>query len=191
MIRALSLVLALVAAAPALAGASAPATPPADEGGESADGPRQRALAFAHRKLGRRFASDCSGFVLAAFREAGIRPTLRRGRSRSESLHRASRAVTQPRPGDLAFFHHTYDRNRDGRVNDPFSHVALVETVDGDAVTLLHRGARGIERVRMNLRRPSDPAANDPVRWRRKRDPRRLRVLSGELFAGYGALPGT
>lgn len=185
MIRAGALVLALLAGGPALAARRA------DDGGDGADAPRQRALAFAHRKLGRRFAGDCSGFVLAALREAGIRPALGRARSRSESLHRASRAVKRPRPGDLAFFHHTYDRNRDGRANDPYSHVALVETVHGDAVTLLHRGARGIERVRMNLRRPSDPGANDPVRWRRKRDPRRLRVLSGELFAGYGSLPGT
>jgi hypothetical protein len=181
-IRALALALAL------LAGGTAIAARPAHPGG---DGPRLRALAFARRHLGRRWANDCSGFVLAAFREAGLRPRLGRGRSRSESLHRASRPVQSPRPGHLAFFHHTYDRNRDGRANDPYSHVALVEAVDGDAVTLLHRGSRGIERVRMNLRRPSDPAANDPVRARRRRDPRKLRVLAGELFAGYGALPGT
>jgi len=169
-----------------LQGGAALAAPPADGGG----GPRARAVAFARRHLGERWREDCSGFVLSALRDAGVRPRLGPGRSRSESLRRASRPVEIPRPGDLAFFHHTYDRNRDGRANDPYTHVALVEAVDGERVTLLHRGSRGIERVRMDLRRPSDPAANDPVRARRRRDPRGLRVLSGELFAGYGALAG-
>lgn len=182
MIRRLALPLALLVGAPALA------APLADDGG---DGPRPRALAFARRHLGRPWADDCSGFVLAAWREAGLRPRLSAARSRSESLKRASRPVDSPRPGDLAFFHHTYDRDRDGRANDPYTHVALVEAVDGDAVTLLHRGSRGIERVRMDLTRPSDPAANDPVRARRRGEPRALRVLAGELFAGFGALPGS
>jgi hypothetical protein len=128
--------------------------------------------------------------VLAALREAGLRPRLGPGRSRSESLRRATRPVERPRPGDLAFFHHTYDRNRDGLANDPWTHVAIVEAAEGGAVVLVHRGSAGVERVRMDLRRPSDPAVNDPVRARRRRDPPSLRVLSGELFAGYGALPG-
>lgn len=181
MIRLVALPLAL------LAGAAALAAPAADEG----DGPRPRALAFARRHLGRPWPGDCSGFVLAAFGEAGLRPRLAPARSRSESLQRASAPVESPRPGDLAFFHHTYDRNRDGLANDPYTHVALVETVDGAAVTLVHRGLRGIERVRMDLTRPSDPAANNPVRARRRGEPRALRVLSGELFAGFGALPGS
>jgi hypothetical protein len=43
----------------------------------------------------------------------------------------------------------------------------------------------------MDLTRPSDPAANDPVRARRRGERRGLRVLAGELVAGFGALPGT
>lgn len=171
-----------------LAAVDAPAAAPADPG---PGGLRPRALAFARGHVGRPFAGDCSAFVLAAWREAGLRPRLSAARSRSEALERASRRVESPRPGDLAFFHHTYDRNRDGLPNDAYTHVALVEAVDGPRVTLLHRGSRGVERVRMDLTRPSDPAANDPVRARRRRDPPGLRVLSGELFAGFGALPGS
>ncbi len=55
---------------------------------------------------------------------------------------------------------------------------------------LLHRGRRGIERVRMDLSRPSDRAANDPVRHARAGDPPVTRVLAGDLFAGYGAVLG-
>lgn len=152
-------------------------------------GSRARAVAEALRHLGSPFRGDCSGFVIAAWRAAGVSLRLRPARSRSESLQRASRRVEAPRPGDLAFFHHTYDRNGDGLANDPFTHVALVEAVDGAKVTLLHRGSRGIERVRMDLARPSDRGANDPVRARRRGEDSRLRVLAGELFAGYGALP--
>jgi hypothetical protein len=162
---------------------------PARAGSAEPDAPRERAVAAAERALGRPFRGDCSAFVISAWRSAGIVPPLGSGRSRSESLRRGSVEVAQPRPGDLAFFHHTYDRNRDGRVNDLFSHVALVEVVDGDAVTLLHRGARGVERVRMDLARPSDPALNDPVRVLRRGERRKVRTLAGELFAGFGALP--
>lgn len=150
---------------------------------------RARVLEAARRRVGRPFPGDCSGFVLAALREAGVSLRLPRARSRSESIHLATRPTSAPRPGDLAFFDDTYDRNGDGLANDPYTHVALVEAVHGRTVTLLHRGRRGIERIRMDLDRPSDPAVNDPVRALRRDEDPRTRVLAGELFAGYGALP--
>ena len=127
--------------------------------------------------------------MLAALRAAGLTPRLGPARSRSEALYRASRPVERPRPGDLVFFHDTYDRDRNGRGGDRFTHVGLVEAVDGDAVAILHRGGR-VERIRMDLARPSDPAANDPVRVARRRDARGTRYLAGELFAAYGELLG-
>lgn len=155
-----------------------------------AAGPRARALAAAQARLGQRYQDDCSGFVIAVWRSAGLSLRLHPARSRSESLQRASRKVARPRPGDLAFFDHTYDRNRDGRANDPFTHVALVEAVDGERVTMLHRGSKGVERIRMDLARPSDAGTNDPVRRLRRGEDRATRVLAGELFAGFGAVPG-
>jgi hypothetical protein len=172
-----ALVLAALAAAPRVATARAP----------GADA-RAELVAAARRRLGGAFPGDCSGFVLSLLRTAGVPVSLAPARSRSESLYRASRRVSDPRPGDLAFFHDTYDRDRDGRANDPFTHVALVEAVDGSRVLLLHRSSRGIERVRMDLARPGDREANDPVRHLRRGEPRTLRVLAGELFAGYGAV---
>ncbi len=152
---------------------------------------RGRAVAAARRHLGRPYRDDCSGFVMAVYRAAGVRVRLAPARSRSESLFRASRRVEAPRPGDLAFFHHTYDRNRDGRADDRYTHVALVEAVHGPAVVLLHRSSRGIERIRMNLTHPSDRDLNDPVRALRRGEDPATRTLAGELFAGYGALPQT
>ncbi|WP_242394572.1 NlpC/P60 family protein [Anaeromyxobacter oryzisoli] len=151
------------------------------------DALRARILDAARGRLGTRPALDCSGYVLAAYRAAGVVVQLGPRRSRSESLHDASRPVTRPRPGDLAFFHDTYDRNRNGRLDDPYSHVALVEAVDGDVVTMLHRGGR-IERIQMDLAHPSDPDANGRLRILRRRDPRGTRYLAGELFAAFGEL---
>lgn len=148
----------------------------------------ERIVAAAQHLLGRPFRGDCSGFVLSLLREAGVRPALPPARSRSESLFRGGEPVAAPRPGHLAFFHDTYDRNRDGRRNDRFTHVALVEKVEGELVTLLHRGLHGIERLRMDLARPRDPSANDRVRIPRKADPPGTPLLAGELFAGFGAV---
>ena len=178
-VRRLALV-AILAASPALA---AEGVPPAPHGGV-----RERMVTAARRLVGRPFRGDCSAFVLSILHGAGIRPVLPPARSRSESLWWTSRAVETPRPGDLAFFHDTYDRNHDGLANDPYTHVALVEAVEGAVVTLLHRGLGRIERIRMDLAHPRDPAANDAVRIARVGDPPGTRVLSGELFAGFGAL---
>ncbi|ACG75319.1 conserved hypothetical protein [Anaeromyxobacter sp. K] len=148
---------------------------------------RDEVLEAARARLGARTRLDCSGYVLAALRAAGLTPRLGPARSRSEALYRASRPVERPRPGDLVFFHDTYDRDRNGHGGDRFTHVGLVEAVDGDAVTILHRGGR-VVRIRMDLARPSDPTANDPVRIARRRDARGTRYLAGELFAAYGEL---
>jgi peptidoglycan DL-endopeptidase CwlO len=186
---------------PALEPADAAPVPDADGAASGAEQPaaaereaspeddrvRSRIVAAARRRLGTRPKLDCSGYVLDAYRRAGLAVRLGPGRSRSEALARASRPVDAPRPGDLAFFHDTYDRNRDGRADDAFTHVALVESVDGDEVTLLHRGGR-VQRIRMDLSHPSDPTLNDTVRVHRRMDAPGTRYLAGELFTAFGEL---
>jgi hypothetical protein len=127
--------------------------------------------------------------VLAALRDARVRlPPLPPARSRSESLWRASRRVEAPRPGDLAFFHDTYDRNRDGKLGDRFTHVAVVEQVQGGRVVLVHRNGSRVERLHMHLGRPEDAGANDQLRVKKRGDVPGTRYLAGELFAAFGAL---
>jgi hypothetical protein len=148
---------------------------------------RARVVAAGREHLGKRFRGDCSGFVRRAHSAAGVPlPANLPGRSGSESLHRRLPHVRTPRPGDLAFFHRTYDR--DGRRGpNLFTHVALVEKVEGPRVTLLHRGGKGVQRLRMNLARPSDPRENGAVRRRRAGDAPRQAYLTGQLFAGYAS----
>ncbi|WP_243337867.1 NlpC/P60 family protein [Anaeromyxobacter soli] len=171
------------------AGAEAAPERAAQPGADAAlDAVRERIVAAARALLGRRFRGDCSAFVLRAYRAAGVGVRLGPGVSRSESLYRASRPVEAPRPGTLVFFHDSYDRDRDRRLDDRFTHVALVERVEGTTVFLLHRARTGVERARMDLSRPDDPASNDLLRARRRRDPRGTRYLTGELFTAFGEL---
>lgn len=151
-------------------------------------GLRARIVAAARDLLGRPFRGDCSSFVLTLLRKVGVRAALPPARSRSEALFLGGEQVETPAPGDLAFFHDTYDRNRDGRLNDRWTHVALVEKVEGELVTLLHRGIHGVERIRMDLAHPSDRTANDRLRVPRKNEPSGTRHLAGELFSGFGAV---
>jgi hypothetical protein len=150
---------------------------------------RLRIVERAQRYLGQAFSGDCSSFVRRVMREADVDlGPLPSASSMSESLHLVSRTVRTPQPGDLVFFHDTYDRNRDGKLGDRWTHVALVEAVDGDEVRILHRGGKGIIQLRMNLARPHDEAGNDPVRAKRRDDPPGTRYLTAELFAGYGSV---
>lgn len=148
---------------------------------------RERVLQAARRRLGHFFGGDCSAFVRRSYAEAGLALPALPARSASEALYRSLHPVRGPRPGDLAFFHGSFDRNRDGRGRDRFTHVALVEAVDGAVVELIHRSSRGIQRLRMNLARPHDPSENGYLRQRRAGDRPGVRYLSGELFAGFAA----
>ena len=152
---------------------------------------------------GRRIRYDCAGVMRAIFLKHGIdlyaggvddsdangvRLIYNHVR-RYGTLHRTQ----TPRPGDLIFFDNTWDFNGDGRLNDPLTHVGIVERVDADGtVTFISRVASAIERYRMNLKYPhvhktkDGRILNDFIRRKRSSDPRGTRRLTGELFASFG-----
>lgn len=66
------------------------------------------------------------------------------------------------RPGDLVFFDNMWDANEDGLLNDPLTHVGVVEAVERDGtVVFISRVSDAIERYRMNLRAPNGVRASD------------------------------
>lgn len=145
---------------------------------------------------GVKYRFDCSGFVEAAMDSAGVhfegssRDLFEAARERGV-LHRRHR----PDVGDIAFFDDTYDKDGDGRVNDPLSHVAVVVRVEGDGtIGMVHLGGSGIAPLTMNLRDPEahqDAAGrllNDYLRAASKRDPPRVKHLAGELWVAFGSL---
>jgi hypothetical protein len=182
--------------------------------GEPAEMRRTRIAAFAASLLGlrkvivqgRRFASNCSDFVRAVYSIEGIDlyhwPTRPRGFGGVRSLYALAKSSgglhfsRSPRAGDLVYFHHTYDFNRNQKVDDYLSHVGVVEKVDGDGtVHYIDYSARRVRRNQMNLRRPhhwKDPQTlkrlNSYVRGRKRTDPAGTEYLAGELFAGFGTL---
>ncbi len=140
---------------------------------------------------------DCSGLVRLAYRAGGGEPVkllVELGDNAVTAMWRTAVAregfhAGPPLPGDLVFFRETYDRNRDGKVNDGLTHVGVVEAIDEHGVvTFVHRGGKGVARSRMDPARPSERhdaegrVLNDWVRYRdRSGSPR----LAGELFVGY------
>jgi probable lipoprotein NlpC len=156
---------------------------------------------------GETFNGDCSGFVEAVYALEGIqlRRILQTAAPHQTSAVAAAweasgrlgarwRGGEWPSPGDLVFFDDTWDRNGNGRRDDPFTHVGLVEWVDVDGtVTFLHRGGQGVTRGQLNLRRPDKArtaegrAINSFLRLRTSASDDGP-ALAGQLFAGFGRL---
>lgn len=103
-----------------------------------------------------------------------------------------------PRPavGDLIFFHNTFDRNGDGRNNDWYTHIGIVEDVQEDGtVAFLSYMAGEVQRGWMNLEAPDTARRNGreintTLRTPGRNDPEHTQHLAGELFAGFGSLLG-
>ena len=175
---------------------------------------KQRAIAETASRLvgattiqtGRRFITyDCAGVTRAVYLSQGT--DLYEGSERSsqangvgliyEHVRKYGRIHRGPqvRPGDLVFFDNTWDFNGDGILNDPLTHVGVVENVEENGtVVFISRVSNAIERYRMNLRRPNAVRGsdgrllNDYMRRKQPGDPPATGYLTGQLFAGFGRL---
>ena len=136
--------------------------------------------------------NDCSGLVITVLGELGVR-VVGGTRQMWARARREGRVARRPLPGDLAFFDHTYDKNRNGRVDDPLSHVAIVVAVDGDQVEMVHKVRSGIRRLRVNLATPDVFKADGEVKNDFLRQPgygpRRGKRLAGQLLRGFARPP--
>lgn len=156
---------------------------------------------------GRHIEYDCAGVTRAVFLEHGIDlyETPSSGTRANgvqliyDHIQQHGRLHSGPAalPGDLVFFDNTWDFNRDGRTNDPLTHVGIVEKQDRDGtMTFISRVAGSVERYRMNLglphihRNAKGKVLNDYIRRRGSADPPQTAYLTGELFAGFGARTG-
>lgn len=152
---------------------------------------------------GRRIKYDCAGVIRAIYLANGIdlfeNPRRhRRGNGTMRiynHIRRHGRIHPGPKahPGDLVFFNNTWDSNDDGRVNDPLTHVGVVERIEPDGtVVFISRVSRAIERYRLNLshpglhKSPDGRLLNDFMRRKRRSDPDNTHYLTGQLFAAFG-----
>lgn len=176
--------------------------------------PAQKALAMTAVKFlgqsrievgGRHYTPDCSGFVRGVY--ATQRVDLYGGLGELDGGNGVGRIYTHfvqhgrihygptVHPGDLVFFHNTWDFNHDGLPNDPLTHVGVVEGVDSNGtVYFVSWLSKGAERYRMNLQYPHAHKAadgrviNDFLRRRQFGDASGTRYLTGQLFAAFGTL---
>ncbi len=152
---------------------------------------------------GRRISYDCAGVTRAIYLALGIdlyggehpEPRANGVRLIYDHVRRYGRIHHGPvvKPGDLVFFDNTWDVNGDGMINDPLTHVGIVERVESDGtVVFISRVAEAIERYRMNLRQPHVHQAsdgrilNDYLRRKHRRDGQGSAYLTGELFTAFG-----
>lgn len=203
-----------------LPGVAAPPPPgtqvPGRPSYEFTPGDTESMLEFARSLIGsrgplvvgeRRFPFDCSGYVSAVYYHMGEDlmalelPPSEGNISGTEiiylqMLERGRIFKKHPRPGDLVFFDNTWDRDGDGELNDPFTHIGVVHQVlPDDTVEILHLGNSGIAYLRMNLKREDEArdaatgeVLNDQLRRRSSRDGNDIPYLSAQLFRAFGRL---
>ncbi len=159
-----------------------------------------------YRYPNRKFPVDCSGFVGAVLWQNGIDAYggARAIRARGNGVRLLYKFVRRegevfrtglPEKGDLIFFSNTYDRNRDGKLNDLFSHVGIVEKIDSDGtVTFLNRVGSGGKRWVLNLDHPfrhhssQGKLLNSYLRRRTRKDSPKTPYLAGAMFESYGSM---
>jgi hypothetical protein len=155
---------------------------------------------------GRRFSMDCTGTVLAIYWYAGI--DLSRdfhefsgnGVTRLyRSLEKENLLYSNPYPltGDIIFWDNTYDRNLDGRWNDPLTHVGMVLEAGADgSIEFVHLNySNGIILEHMNLLEPDVNEKlvmgevrilNSPIRLKSPERPHPPLWLAGQLYRVLG-----
>ena len=147
---------------------------------------------------GESFRYDCSGLVEAALAKAGLSLD---GSSLMLFDEAHARGVFHrrhlPKPGDVAFWDNTYDRDKNGRLDDAVTHSGIVVGVDAaGTIDLVHLGSQGVAHIHMNLKHPHDrldahgEVQNDYLRAKSGHDPFGTEYLAGELWVGFAAFYG-
>jgi len=155
---------------------------------------------------GKRFNMDCTGTVLAIYYYAGIDLARDFNKYTGNGVTRLYKSLEAeellydtryPVTGDIIFWDNTYDRNEDGKWNDPLTHVGMVMNVsaDGDVEYVHLNYHKGIIVEDMNLRHPEIHQQIEKGRMRIINSPMRMKQagkahpenwLSGQLFKIFG-----
>jgi peptidoglycan DL-endopeptidase CwlO len=163
-------------------------------------------LGASHPRLdGSPVPTDCSGYLHALYRRAGL-DVFSESRPGDNGVRAIARFVEKhgrffraqvAAPGDLVFFDNSYDRDGDGKFDDWMTHAGVVEQVLPDGTMwIIHATNHGIVREPMNLLRPheamdaSGRMINASLRRRSPHDAPYTPHLMAELFAGFGSVFG-
>ena len=152
----------------------------------------------------RSFSMDCSGTVMAIYWYAGIDlaqafPDYSGGGT--ERIYKYLRdkdllyKTELPKPGDIIFWDNTFDKNKNGKLDDYLTHMGMVVSIDdGGNIEYIHENYRkGIILAKMNLYKPNEYyeivdgekiILNDPMRMRGS--PESKAWLSSQLYTDFG-----
>jgi hypothetical protein len=149
---------------------------------------------------------NCSGFVSAVFKSANIGSfeTLTsniEGENGVKIIYKAlekSKKIYRkkvPNVADIIFFDNTYDRNKNGAVNDDLTHVGIVLSVDKEGtITFIHSSVSGgVTRDYVNLYYPDKDklrgmTINSNLRIQKETNPPDTKYLAGELINAFGTV---
>ncbi|MBN1897551.1 MAG: C40 family peptidase [Spirochaetes bacterium] len=155
---------------------------------------------------GETFSYDCSGLMMAIMKANNIsifekQAVKIKGANGVKIMfdtlkqyNKIFRSFLNLKEGDFIFFHNTYDKNRNRRVDDLFTHIAMAVDIQKDGtIKYVHKSSRGIEYGYMNLRLPhkdryKDGVKNSYLRSKKSGDSRNVKYLSGELFGYFGTI---
>ncbi|MBN8472979.1 CHAP domain-containing protein [Corallococcus exiguus] len=150
-------------------------------------------------KMSSTVSDDCSGMTRLAFqqRRLDLLPDdVLPEENGVTAIHRKARALGMltetPKPGALVFFKNTFDRNRDGLINDGLTHIGIVERVGTDGtVTFVHKSGGLVKRSRFNLAQPEarkDAKGHVINDWLRRKGKKTRGYLAGELVVGFASV---
>lgn len=92
--------------------------------------------------------------------------------------------------GDLVFFHNVVDANRDGRNNDWYTHVGVVESKKGDVYTVQGFAHGAVQKHQLRLGKDEPTEASARLRDPAPNDPPFTQYYTSELFAGFCGVLG-
>lgn len=150
---------------------------------------------------------DCSGFVLAVYKSANIGgfETLAsniEGENGVKIIYNTlekSRKIYRkkiPKIADIVFFDNTYDRNKNGAVNDKLTHVGIVLAVNKKTgtITFIHSSTSdGVTEGYANLYHPNQEklngeTINSSLRIQKETDPPDTKYYAGALIHAFGTV---
>ncbi len=153
--------------------------------------------------------NDCSGYVRFIFQHFGvdifkleIAELKRAGEwiNGTEIVYKYAQKHGEvfknklPKKGDFIFFDNTHDRNNDGKINDYYTHIAIIVDVeDNGTVHYIHKSGSGINLQMLNTKYSKQKMdgkrqVNSHLRGKAKSDTAETPHFAAEMFRGYGSI---
>ncbi len=164
---------------------------------------RKKIINLANQSIGltsfiaesRSFLYDCSGFIFYIYYKAGIDlnsyivdQTPFGGVHQLYLIAKNYFSVSQIsfNFADIIIFDNTYDRNKNGKDDDLFTHVALIVDVKDDGtIVYIHKSNRGVQKGYMNILKGNLHSINNEIINSYIKD-NGEKVLASQLFNIFG-----